>query len=187
MRRGAQMSGRKVAGHEKVRWSLAVLVVLLSVVTVCYAILKYRQMPTTDMLPDLPYNDFTKPAIDLILEQSRTLFQGALLVMAAIAGLLVTNPKEASLLLTDIPELMMSTASVILLILSVICYVLYLRQVEAAYAVAAHVNDLKSPSMPDVLSGSIEYLFYFQAMFVLSGLLTAGLALLCVHRVKKKG
>lgn len=148
------------------------------------SIVHVQRMPSRDVLPDIAYNELTKAAIDVELDQSKTLYQVGLLAIGAVVGISITNKKEAALVLSDWPEIFMSACSLLLLLGSFGFYLFHLSQVQDAYAMAGRVNDAGLKSMPDVFSRGIEGLYDVQMLYLLTGLFSAGCALFSAHKLK---
>jgi len=77
-----------------------------------------------------PYNELTKSAIDLGLDQSKSLFQLGLLVLASLWALMFAKTDERTILLADTPEVVMFVTATILLLCSQICHLSYLGHVR---------------------------------------------------------
>jgi hypothetical protein len=174
---------RPVAANMPIaRRVLAAITALLLLGIALFVVVQHFSTPALTVLPDLPFNDQVQMAVDLRIGQSNNLFQLVLLIAAALLGVFLARSAEAPIGLADKPELVMSICTGLLLIASVVFHVGYVSEVQQALVDA---GTMSSTTIPDVLSQSVEYLFYAQLMCVAGGVLGAGLALFSTYRLRE--
>ncbi len=135
-------------------------------------------------LPDYPYNDLTDGGIQAKLALSNNLFQIALLMSAALAGLLIARDKEAGFVLGKAPELTMFVLTGLLLLMSFVSHAFYLTEVSYLYFLAGKFYNSARPSMPDISDSNVNFLLNYQLMYLLVGILLASFTFFSAHILK---
>ena len=184
------------------RWLLALISVTTIIVVVPQRVKRYLTTPGLSVrqyefvnrnfpeqpiiIPDKPYNDLTDGGVQAKLNLSTNLFQVALLVTAALAGLLIAKDKEARLILAKPPELIMFICAGLLLLLSFVSHISYLNEISYIYFLAGKLYVASRPSMPDVSDGNINFLLVYQLKCLLLGLVLAAFTLFSAHVLRGK-
>jgi hypothetical protein len=176
------------SAFQKARGILFSLSIVITSAVVLFGLITLIITPPLSSLPDRPYNDLIKAAIDIRIDQSKSVFQLFLIFSGVLAGLLIAKPGEARLVVANVYDITMSACALLLLSLSLVSHLVYIQQVSSAYIVGGALKNFEkdSASMPDVLSDSIDYLFDFQWLFLLAGALVSFLVLLSVHKFKEE-
>src|SRR5436305_924917 len=120
------------------RWLLAIISVTVFLIIVPSTAKRYLTTPGLSIrqydlisrnfseqqinIPNRPYNDLTNGGIQAKLTLSSNIFQVALLVTAALAGLLIAKDKEARLVLGKAPEIIMFICAGLLLLFSFVSH-----------------------------------------------------------------
>ena len=99
----------------RIRVGLAIFSVLLVIGILGYTVYSWEDVR---IVKDREFNELIKAGIQLKVEQSRSEFQLALLIMAALWALKVAKRDEAQLVLSDVPELLMFCSASLLLLIS---------------------------------------------------------------------
>ena len=170
---------------EKARALLAFGSVVAVLIAVLWAGIYYATTPPPNSLPNLPYNDFTKLAIEHRAEQAKTVFQTLLVLTGVLIGLLLAKPGEVTVLLEDWQEVTMVVCCALLLVGSFVFHQLHLNQFLRAYKHGAWVYDEKKPSIPDVFHENIEWFFVAEWSMLLVGSVVAFCVLLSAHKLKE--
>ena len=134
------------------------------------------------VLRDRDFNDLIKAGIQLKIEQSRSEFQLALLLLGGLWTLVIAKKDEASLILSDAQELCMFICANLLLLASCGCHFWYVAYVADAYSIAGAIKG--GTTIPDVLSSGIDDPYKFQLLFIVGGAVVAGAALFSAHKLK---
>jgi hypothetical protein len=173
---------------QRLRQILAVAAVLASLcLIVAGHWTKRANVDSSTSMETRPYNDATKAALDLRVDQAKSLFQLGILVAAAILGLLIAKPDEGRLALQDWPELVMLACGLTLLAFSLAFHTMYLDSISAAYKAAGATCFLEEPRcIPDVFAAAINDLFKYQERFLLGGTVLSLATLFSAHRLKEK-
>jgi hypothetical protein len=137
-------------------------------------------------IPDKPYNDLTDGGIQAKLSLSTNLFQIALLVIAALAGLLIAKDKEAGFVLAKAPELIMFACAGLLLTLSFVSHFSYVNEISYLYFLAGKLHDATRPSMPDISDSNVNFLLVYQLQYLLSGVVLAAFTFFSAHVLKRR-
>ena len=182
------------------RWLLALASVAIFIVVVASTANRYLTTPGLSVrqsefisryfseqkvhIPDTPYNDLTDGGIQAKLSLSTNLFQIALLVTAAFAGLLFAKDVAARLVLTGAPEIIMFICTGALLLLSFVSHFLYLNEISYMYHLAGKLYDAGHPSMPDISDDTVNFLLAYQFKYLTVGLMLAGFTFLSAHILK---
>lgn len=163
------------------RTRLVLSIASLLVIPFIIAYVVYTSQPST-VVKDLEANDLLKSAIQIKVEQSRSEFQLALLMLGALWGLLIAKKDEANILLSDWPELLMFGVASLLLLSSCAAHFFYVDNIAYVYSLAGSVQNGKT--MPDVFTSGINNPYDAQFVFLLTGFVIGGLALWSAHRLK---
>src|SRR5207245_1594628 len=123
-------------------------------------------------------NELTQHAIEINIEQSRSLFQVSLLILGALWGLIVATETKARITRRDYPEIWMFVCANLLLVLSFLWHSIYLAGISDAYKVAATTCAEVSKCIPDVLDDQIHHVFKYQRAFLVAGVVVSVLSLL---------
>jgi|GEM_PF-4462954 len=182
------------------RWLLAITAMLVFILVVPPTVRRYLSTPGLSIreygivsrnfseqkitIPDKPYNDLTDGGIQAKLSLSTNLFQIALLVTAALAGLLIARDKEARFVLGKFPELIMFGCAALLLLLSFVSHLTYLSEISYLYFLAGKLHDASRPSMPDVSDANVNFLLIYQFQYLLSGVVLAAFTFFSAHILK---
>jgi hypothetical protein len=118
----------------------------------------------------VPYNEAVQSAVNLLVEQSTSWSQVALLLLGALAALWIAKKDEAGLALKpqNWPEIVMWLAGVGLLVASVYCHNEYLDGLAAALQ-AGGVTAGTTITIADVFSDKFEALRREQATLLVFG------------------
>jgi len=132
------------------------------------------------------YNGITQVAIDIKVEQSRGLFQVALLVLAFLWGFVFAKRDERQITAKDGLEIVMLVSASVLLIGSLKWHWMYLDRISDAYKVAgATLLPKEIPdTIPDVFAARTTHLFDYQFWFFVLGIVVAGFTLFSTFFLK---
>ncbi|MBA2646748.1 MAG: hypothetical protein H0U81_08115 [Pyrinomonadaceae bacterium] len=179
--------GKSLTLRQRWRWILAIASAVVLAIVLSYAVYNYLYPYFPEnIIDDKPLNELTKAGIELKLEQSRSLFQLALLSVGTLWGLLLAKKDEAGIVLADHPEICMFVCASFLLMLSLICHTFYLQKITNVYSLAGQLYEKEAPSIPDVFGPNINYLFVSQCWFLVSGVTVALLTFISAHKLKEK-
>lgn len=172
--------------RSRLRLVLALFALGLSVLVVTRGYLvKLANVDSKTTLESRAYNELTKAAIELRVDEAKSLFQLSLLVIAALWGLIIAKKDEAHLTLGDGPELTMFLCASAMLLLSLWWHISYLDSISDAYKTAgATCVTEKTQCIPDVFDTAINDLFRYQEQFLGVGSLLAVLTLFSAHQLK---
>jgi hypothetical protein len=131
-----------------------------------------------------PYNELIKSAVDLGLDQSKSVFQLGLLILASLWALVFAKKDETKIVLSDTPEVAMFVTATVLLLFSGICHVLYLGHVRYFLAVGGTLLDKAKPTIPDLFAPALAGQVSAQVIFFSVGAVIALLTLVSAHRLK---
>ena len=131
-----------------------------------------------------PYNELTKAAVDLAADQSKSLFQLGLLVLAALWALVFAKKAEKTIVLADTPEVTMFVTATVLLFFSQLCHLFYLGHVRYFLSVAGAVFDKDKPIIPDLFAVALAGQVHAQVLFFAVGSAIALITLISAHRLK---
>lgn len=184
------------------RWLLAIISLTIFIIVVPRTVKRYLSTPGLSVrqyefvsrnfseqpvsIPDKPYNALTDGGIQARLSLSTNLFQIALLLTAALAGLLITKDKEARLILSKPPELIMFACTGLLLLLSFVSHFSYLHEISYIYFLAGKLYESSRPSMPDISDDNVNFLLAYQFKYLLLGLLLAVFTFFSAHILKRR-
>jgi hypothetical protein len=181
---------RSIASSRQLRWARWILCLLS---TTAFAFVTsgaiYFQWTTFAAVPfvgERPFNELTKAAIELRLDQAKTLTQLGLLALGALWALVISKKDEAGITLRDRPELLMFVEACLSLLLSFASYTFYATGVSDAYALAGQTCAAPPMCIPDVFDPRIDDAFRFQWWFVLLGIVIAALTLVSAHRLRER-
>jgi hypothetical protein len=167
-------------------------VVALSAVATCAILVgvtihtKITAIDPVAMVGELPFNEQIRSAIALSIDRSKDFAQLALLVLAALWGLIVAKKDEARIALSDWPELLMLGSASILLIFSLQLRSFYLENIAEFYITGAKTCATPTYScIPDLFAPTIEYYFDYQVICVVGGIALGILTLFSSHRLKE--
>lgn len=172
------------------RWFLAVAFIGIFLLIVPATIRRYAQTSQyfnsnpKVIIKNAKYNDLTDGAIQASLNLSNNLFQIAVLVMAALAGLMIAKDGEAGFVLSNAQEVIMSICASLVLLLSIIFNLLYVNEISYIYAIAGKLHVESMPSVPDVFDENIRFLFYYQFTYLLTGTTLAFITFISAHKIK---
>ena len=173
------------------RFVYRLLLALLSV-TACLGLLGvtiHTRIATVDpiaMVGELPFNEQIRSAIAISTDRSKDFAQLALLVLAALWGLIVAKKDEGRIMLGDWPELLMLGSASVLLIFSLQLRSFHLENISQAYITGAKTCATPTYScIPDLFAPSIEYYFDYQVICVVGGIALGVLTLFSAHRLKE--
>jgi len=163
----------------RIRVGLAIFSVLLVIGILGYTVYSWEDVR---IVKDREFNELIKAGIQLKVEQSRSEFQLALLIMAALWALKVAKRDEAQLVLSDVPELLMFCSASLLLLISSGYHLLYIEDIAYIYSVAGGIRG--GNTIPDVLNSGINNPYRFQFWSLLGGVAITALTLLSAHKLK---
>ena len=167
------------------RWLLVVASVGISAAVAIYFVIEIGSLPGREALTEIAFNDMVKAAIDIRLNQSQSLFQVLLLLVAALAGMIIAERAEDRIGSNDIAELIMVFCAAGLFAASIHLYLTYLSEIEVAFRSAGPTNAHdEKPMMPNVLSDQVDVLYVAQRGFLLAGALISGIALFSHRRFR---
>lgn len=171
----------KPSSARRLFFALSALILLL---VLSYVIFRkvYPAYPV-NLIDDVFLNDLIKAAIEVRLEQTKSLFELGLLLLGALWALLIAKKDEARIVLSDRPEVGMFLCASTLLLLSLLCHLLYAQEITDILSLAGKLADEK-PSLPDIFNSNINYLFLAQCWFLVGGLVVAVLTLVSAHKLK---
>jgi hypothetical protein len=191
MEKPRQRNAPKVStAKSTLRVALAGLAVILTAVVVTRGyIVKRANVDSKTTLESRAYNELTKAAIELRIDEAQSLFQLSWLIIAALWGLIIAKKDEAHLTLGDRPELVMFLCASLLLLLSLWWHVIYLHSISDAYktAGATVVPHNAQIIIPDVFDTAINDLLRYQEQCLGFGSLLAILTLFSAHQLKEGG
>jgi hypothetical protein len=130
------------------------------------------------------YNELTKNAVDLGIDQSKSLFQLGLLILGSLWALVFAKKDETKILLSDTPEVIMFVTATLLLLFSEICHLIYLGHVRYFLAVGSTFLEKENPTIPDLWASPLANQVSAQVVFFGVGALIALLTLISAHRLK---
>src|SRR5437016_4043740 len=122
------------------RMRLVLSIASLLVIPVIIAYVVTTSQPST-VVRDLQANDLLKSAIQIKVEQSRSEFQLALLMLGALWALLIAKKDEANIVLSDWPELLMFGVASLLLLASCAAHFFYVDNIAYIYSLAGSVQN----------------------------------------------
>ena len=180
------------------RWVLAIasiiVVLVIAPLTIYWYVTTfiYISESTPVVISQIPYNQLVNGGIQGKLNLSNNLFQVALLVTAAVAGLLIAKDGEAGFVLTwnriNAPEIIMFTCTSILLLFSLFLNGLYLRETSYIYSLSGSKNIYNpvNPSIADVFNDNVNFLFTYQFWCLLGGTTLAFTTFLSAHKLRER-
>jgi hypothetical protein len=163
----------------RMRIALAVFSALLAIGIFLLTAFSWEEVR---VVGDREFNELIKAGIQLKIEQSRSEFQLALLVMGALWTVMLAKKDEARLVLSAIPELSMFCCANLLLLASAGYHFVYVEDIAYVYSLAGKVKG--AISIPDVLGSGINDPYQFQFWSLVGGVLVTGLTLLSAHKLK---
>ena len=134
------------------------------------------------IVKDRDLTDLLKAAIDLKLEQSKSEFQLALVMMGALWGLMIAKKDEARIVLSDRPELLMFCCASVLLICSCISHFVYVDNIAYVFWLAGSIESGKS--IPDVFESGVNNPFRSQLWCLLGGFFVGMFTLFSAYKLK---
>ena len=165
------------------RYVVGVACLIVAAVVLSYAEIERRANAHTSV-ESRSLNEAMGRAIDLQLDQSKTLYEISVVVLAALWGLVVAKKDEARIGLKSYPEIMMFVASTALLLASLVWRVLYLESITDAYRAAGAVAGNSSVTdVPNVFDTKYLHMYRFQLRFLVFGVLTSMLTLVFTHQL----
>lgn len=167
------------------RWFLSILCLLVFTYALIYTLHRNYAISPLEGVDDRPFNELTSESIKTQVEFSRSLFEVGLLVTGALWALIIAKKDEAGVVLDDHPELIMFISASLLLLLSLICHAMYLKEIEYVLGVSGRAFNEKRPSVLDIFNPNIHYLFSSQAWFLGAGIIIAITTLFSAHRLKE--
>jgi len=135
------------------------------------------------IIPSVRYNDLTDGGMQANLTLSNNLFQIVLLVTLGLAGLLIARD-EAKFVFGGGPEMVMFISAGLLLVLSFVSHVLYLKEVSYLYFYGGRRLDLSNPFTPDISDENVNFLLTYQLEYLLCGIVIAAFTFLSAHKLK---
>jgi hypothetical protein len=161
------------------------LAVIAAVVAIGFFIAAVAAWTPVTVVKNRQLTDLLRAAIDLKIDQSRSEFQIALLVLGALWGLMIAKRDEVKIVLSDMPEIVMFWCASALLLASTVFHVMYVENIAYIFALAGSIDGGKS--VPDVFESGINNPYKFQFWALLAGLVVGLMTLLSAHRLKAKG
>lgn len=165
--------------YKKIRAFLAVASIVLFFSMAIYAWSNWEELSSTR---DIEFNDIVKAAVQLKIEQSRGMFQLSLLILGAMWTLMLAKPSEASIALSDVPELTMFCVVNLFLLTSCWYHIKYVENITQILAIAGAIK--VSPSIPDILRSGMNSPYQFQQWFLISGSFVGAIAFFSAHKFK---
>jgi hypothetical protein len=162
------------------RWLLTSICSLACVAAMVYAAWKWRESRRAPV-EMIPFNDVVKAAITLRLDTAKSLFQVALLVFAALWGLLFAKKEAARIVFSDTPELVLFGLGNVVLLLSLGSYLAYALELSVIQGDAGVIAEklkqdpslpkqqTETPLIPDVFGDRIDYHLFSQICFLVTG------------------
>lgn len=148
----------------------------------------YKTSGNHNAIRSIKYNELIQSALEIRLDQSRSLFQFSLVFLGGIWGLIIARKKEAILAFGDKPELIMSIVSLCLIVISLFCHITYVQLMMGAYLDAGIVAGKKPDGavlkIADVFVSGRDYLFLAQVKFTSAGMFTTALTYVSAHKLK---
>jgi hypothetical protein len=179
-----------LSGKDFTRASLAAVTLSISVAAIAITVIIISTIAVKTGIPDLPFNDLAKKAIDSRLDLSRTLLQVSLLMTGALWGLVIAKKDEVHIVLSDKIEISMFIEATVLLLLSVGAYAVYVNKITNYLSDAAVSTGPSNSSaavvlsMPNVFDQNINYLFVCQTVTLVAGLFNGVVTLVSAHNLK---
>jgi len=165
------------------RWSLAMVSLALLGGVIVSGAWQYCTAKPSESLPNVNYNDLYKSAIDVRLDESRTLNETAMAIAAALIGLLIARPGEVGVAFTDWPEFLMLIGAMGLLAASIFFHIAYSDTVFDSYFAGSRVPQVP-PGMADVLGWDVDYLRQGQMLSLFGAGAISFLVLFSVSKLK---
>src|SRR5262249_55073320 len=132
--------------------ALAVLVFLYLAWRGWTAYQTYQKVESHEFaLADLPYNDVTKLAVDVRLDQARSFLSYNVLLLGVLWGLIVFRKEGPVIAWGDVPEGVVFVLANLAIGLNAWCYWLYMRLISALAGTAAKHSEGGMLSVPDFL------------------------------------
>jgi hypothetical protein len=163
----------------KLRLALAAFSVILALGIFVYTAHSWEKVR---VVKDREVNNLVLAGIELKVEQSRSEFQLALLVMGALWTVMLAKKDEARLVLSAAPELVMFLCANVLLLSSAVYHFLYVEDISYVYSLAGGMKG--ASTIPDVLGSGINNPYQFQFWSLVGGVVVTGLTLLSAHKLK---
>ena len=179
----------KIEKRHPLRWVLASSCLFVGVGVIWWAI-DVRVSTYGDVaeqvLAERPYNELTGRAVDIAIDDSQSLFQMDLVLLAAVWALVIAKQDEAAIALGDWPELLMFTIANALLGLSFLWHWFFVGDVQTAFVVAgATCSTSDYQCIPDVFDDTVSRQLLFQKIFFAAGGISTALTLFSAHRLKE--
>jgi len=172
------------ATRQKTRWCLVALAVAVAGITATMAVVG---RPERTSVAAWKLNNGLQAAIDLQLTSAESLYQVALVFVAALWGLVIAKKDEAAITLGDRPEIALFVTASVLLLTSVLMYHVYIAQITEALRIAG-VTALGADAeidIPDVFDSYYAHLFWYQRRFLIAGAVCGVLTLLSAHHLRE--
>lgn len=128
------------------------------------------------------WNDATKEAFQIRLSVSSSLFQTALVLIAAIWGTVLVKKTEASIVLKEWQEILMLLVGTFTLVSSGIAYIVFTRQMSVLAMGAAETGQI-----PDLTHRNIAFAFLSQCIALLGGATIVALTVISAMWLKREG
>ena len=165
------------------------LAILTVAITLCCLIATVRIISTVSIqggIDDLPFNDVTSKSIDTQLDLAKTLFQISLLMTGALWGLVIAKKDDVKIVSANTELVVMFLSSSVVMLVSMLCYGVYLRTLSHYFAdaAAAAAKGGLDASIPDIFDQNINYLFLCQIISLGAGILNGVITLVAAHTLK---
>jgi hypothetical protein len=181
----AMASATATSANLPLRWTLAVTSVAAATIILSYVGYPLLHVhPKLSTYKDRNYNELTKTAIDLRIDQSKSLSQLNLLMLGALWALVIAKRDEARIVLSDRPELIMFVAASALLLASEVFHIFYLEYIRYFFQEAGAVYAHDAPTIPDLFASVLANQFGAQMALSITGVAMAVLTLVSAHRLK---
>jgi hypothetical protein len=165
---------------------LAVLSLSITIFCVGFTLYRVNTASLVAGIEDLPFNELTSKSVDTQLDLAKTLFDLALLMIAALWGLVIAKKDEIQLVSSQRSTVIMFFCASGLLLLSAYSYGSYLRKISSYFADAsAALTKSNLPlSVPDIFDQNVNHIFVWQYYSLVAGILNGVLTLVSAHRLK---
>lgn len=180
---GAPKAAQSPGKRRSTRMAVALLLVAVAVVFSAYAGYSWWSYSRITSVESMQLNDASRGAIDLRVEQSRTLYQVALVFVAALWALLIAKKDETRISFADTPEVTMFIIASGLLLTSIVWHQLFVSQVAEAFRDSASTF-VDGGRVPDVFRPMYNHMFVFQWWFLVVGACATVVTLISAHHMR---
>lgn len=132
---------------------------------------------------DLPFNDVTKVALEMKLDQGKSQFAYSIVLFGVLWGFVAVSKDRPRLSAADIPELIILTMATLVLVANGASFVYYMNTLSRLTATAGRQG---GSSMPDSLDSRVEGFARFQRNSLFVAALMVALLVISMHRLREE-